>query len=140
MNLLKVYTSFTLEELKAIWEWWLCEYNKDDGYSIFGRGMDPSSSVFIEWLEKQVKNRTPLPTIEESAKRVKEYIEETERMRTEFYGRRETRQVTLRCTVNPQHSQAYTANALEKTEDKVKIHCRNCRKRTDHVIEELTKK
>lgn len=140
VNLLKVYTSFTMEELKAIWEWWLCEYNKDQGYMVFGRGGDPSSCVFMEWLEKQVRKGKPLPTIEESAKRVKEYIEETERMKTEFYALRETRQVTLRCTVNPQHSQVDTANALQKTGDKVKRHCWKCGKATDHVIEELTKK
>jgi len=88
---MKVYTSLTMEELKAIWEWWLCEYNKSEGYSIFGRGIDPSSSVFIDWLERQMAEGKPLPTIEEANKRVKEYIEESEQMKTEFYARRRPR-------------------------------------------------
>lgn len=137
---MKVYKSFTMEELKAIWQWWLCEYNKDQGYMVFGRGQDPSSCVFMEWLEKQVNEAKPLPTIEEANHRVKQYIEETERMKNEFYARRDIRKVVLRCTVNPKHSEMSTANALQKTGDKIKNYCFQCGKHTDHIIEEIPKK
>ncbi len=65
---------FSFHRLKMLQQLFLMEQNPTPSWSMIGtNGIDPSSGVFIDWLEKKLSSDKPLPTNAKIAWMIKNY-------------------------------------------------------------------